>query len=270
MSGGNDNSKYFGSILLKHENGIMPRTYADKQGLRLGLDQNIGSKIVFSLGGDILHNVNDRGLSNNENNGSPPQAAYSSMPSFIDYRGQCPDGSRVSDPGNPCANAVYPSTAPYAFSNPFQTVALLLNKEVVSRSIMTGHLDYNVLTTRKHASALGERRRRHLHAEEFGLLATRNAVRADARHSRYVGDRIRSEPELQREWQRRLDVQHERRLEGDDPRGVQYETGDFDRNNTWPTIWSAVSTTCRAGPSSPCSSIANTRAGSGSSPRRSS
>ena len=147
MSGGNDNSKYFASLLLKHEDGIMPRTYADKHGLRLGLDQNIGSKVILSLGGDILHNANDRGLSNNENNGSPPQAAYSSMPSFIDYRGVCPNGSRVTDPANPCAGATFPSTAPYAFSNPFQTVALLVNKEIVWREIMTGHLDYNMLTT---------------------------------------------------------------------------------------------------------------------------
>ena len=121
----------------------MPRTFADKHGLRLGLDQNIGSKLILAVSGDVLHNVNDRGLSNNENNGSPPQAAYSSMPSFIDYRGQCPNGSRVTDPGNPCAGVVYPTTAPYAFSNPFQTVALLLNKEIVWREIM-----HSILTDR--------------------------------------------------------------------------------------------------------------------------
>jgi TonB-linked SusC/RagA family outer membrane protein len=147
LSGGSDNSKYVGSILLKHEDGIMPRTFADKHGLRLGLDQNIGAKITLTLGGDILHNANDRGLSNNENNGSPPQAAYSSMPSFIDFRGICPDGSRVTDPANPCGGVTYPSTAPFAFSNPFQTVALLVNKETVWREIMTGRLNWNLLTT---------------------------------------------------------------------------------------------------------------------------
>ena len=233
MSGGNDNSKYFGSILLKHENGIMPRTYADKQGLRLGLDQNIGSKVILSLGGDILHNVNDRGLSNNENNGSPPQAAYSSMPSFIDYRGQCPDGSRVSDPANPCANVVYPSTAPYAFSNPFQTVALLLNKEVVWRSIMTGHLDYNVLTTTKNTLRLS--------ANGGGDIFTQK-------------NSVYSPPEMQFEqtrgipgtsatgfgqsqsfnvngnvvWTYNLSGGSRATTQG----GIQYEVGDFDRNNS--------------------------------------
>jgi TonB-linked SusC/RagA family outer membrane protein len=147
VSGGSDNSKYFGSLLLKHDDGIMPRTFAEKQGLRLSLDQNISSTVTLTIGGDVLHNANDRGLSNNENNGSPPQAAYSSMPSFIDYRGICPDNSRVTDPSNPCDGATYPSTAPYAFSNPFQTVALLVNKESVWRSIMTGRLNWNVMST---------------------------------------------------------------------------------------------------------------------------
>src|SRR5262249_31048068 len=146
-SGGNDNSRYFGSLLLKHDDGIMPRTFADKQALRLSIDQNVGSKITFTIGGDVLHNANDRGLSNNENNGSPPQAAYSSMPSFIDFRGVCPDGSRVTDPNNPCAGVTFPTTAPFAFSNPFQTVALLTNKESVWREIMTGRMNWNLLTT---------------------------------------------------------------------------------------------------------------------------
>jgi TonB-linked SusC/RagA family outer membrane protein len=147
VSGGSDNSKYFASLLVKHDGGIMPRTFADKHNLRLNLDQNIGSRVQFSLGGDIIHTADDRGLSNNENNGSPPQAALSSMPSFIDYRGVCPDGSIVSNPGKPCAGAVYPTTQPYAFSNPFQTVALLVNRESVWRSIATGRLNWDILTS---------------------------------------------------------------------------------------------------------------------------
>jgi TonB-linked SusC/RagA family outer membrane protein len=154
VSGGNDNARYFGSLLIKHDAGIMPRTYADKQTLRMSLDQNIGSKITLSLGADVMHNANDRGLSNNENNGSPPQAAYSSMPSFIDFRGVCPDGSRVTDPGDPCDGVTYPSTAPYAFSNPFQTVALLVNKESVWRTIGSARLSWNAMTTGRHTVQL--------------------------------------------------------------------------------------------------------------------
>ena len=37
-----------------------PRTYADKQGLRLNLDQNIGSRLQVALSGDIFTPANDR------------------------------------------------------------------------------------------------------------------------------------------------------------------------------------------------------------------
>ncbi|MEP7345029.1 MAG: SusC/RagA family TonB-linked outer membrane protein [Gemmatimonadaceae bacterium] len=153
-SGGNDNFRYFGSLLIKHDAGIMPRTFADKQSLRMSLEQIVGSKLTLTFSADVLHNANDRGLSNNENNGAPPQAAYSSMPSFIDYRGVCPDGSRVTDPGNPCDGVTFASTAPYAFSNPFQTVALLVNKESVWRTIGSGRLNWNVMTTPRHTVRL--------------------------------------------------------------------------------------------------------------------
>ena len=233
VSGGSDNSKYFGSLLLKHDDGIMPRTFANKHGLRLSLDQNIGSKIILTLGGDVLHNSNDRGLSNNENNGSPPQAAYSSMPSFMDYRGICPGGSRVSDPANPCGGVTWPSTAPYAFSNPFQTVALLLNKETVWREIMTGRLNWDLLTT------------------------ARNTVRFTANGGGDIftqKNSVFSPPEMQFEQTRGIpgtsatgfgqsqsfnvngNVVYTFTTRGGSTAttqgGIQYETADFDRNNS--------------------------------------
>src|SRR5260370_23117949 len=71
------------------------------------------------------------------------------MPSFIDYRGHCPDGS-VIDPANVCAGATWPSTAPYAFSNPFQTVALFRSPESVWRSLLTGRVNWDALVTPSH------------------------------------------------------------------------------------------------------------------------
>jgi outer membrane receptor protein involved in Fe transport len=154
VNGGTESTKYFASMLVKHDGGIAPNTYADKQSLRLNLDQTISSRMTLQLGGDLIHTGNDRGLFNNENNGSPLQAALSSMPSFVDYRGTCPDGSRVSDPANPCEGVVYSTTAPYAFSNPFQTVALFKNKESVWRSIFTGRYNWDVLSKTQHTLRL--------------------------------------------------------------------------------------------------------------------
>ncbi len=154
VSGGTEATRYFSSVLVKHEGGISPRSFADKQTVRLNLDQNVGTRLRVSVGADVIHIANDRGLFNNENNGSPSQAAMSSMPSFVDYRGICPDGSRVTDPGKPCAGATYPSTAPYAFSNPFQSVALVTNKESVWRTTFIGRVDWDLLSSSQHTVRL--------------------------------------------------------------------------------------------------------------------
>jgi TonB-linked SusC/RagA family outer membrane protein len=163
VSGGSENTRYFASMLVKHDGGILPNTYADKQSFRLNLDQNIGSKLQVSTGAEIIHDGNDRGLSNNENNGAPAQAALSSMPSYLDYRGTCPDGSRVTNPtsSKPCKDALgqpvvatYGYTFPYAFSNPFQTTALVKNKESVWRSVFSGRVNWDAVSTAQHTLRL--------------------------------------------------------------------------------------------------------------------
>src|SRR5262249_49899743 len=45
MSGGTETTRYYASVLNKHEGGIIPRTFADKQSLTLNVDQNIGSRM---------------------------------------------------------------------------------------------------------------------------------------------------------------------------------------------------------------------------------
>jgi TonB-linked SusC/RagA family outer membrane protein len=154
VSGGSETTRYFSSLLVKHENGIVPGTFADKQDFLLNLDHNIGSRFTVSLGGDIIHTANDRGLFNNENNGSPSQAALSSLPSFLDFRGKCPDGTRVTNPRKPCKGATWDYTFPYAFSNPFQTVALVTNKESVWRTIMTGRVNWDLISGSSHSLRL--------------------------------------------------------------------------------------------------------------------
>ena len=150
VSGGSENTRYYSSLAIKHDGGIAPNTFADKQALRLSLDQVVNPRLTLSVSGDVLHTGSDRGLFNNENNGASLQAALSSMPSFIDYRARCPDGSIATDPANVCAGATWPSTAPYAFSNPFQTVALFKNGESVWRSLLSGRATWDVLATPRH------------------------------------------------------------------------------------------------------------------------
>jgi len=41
VSGGTENTRYFASGLVRHEGGTIYNTYADKQSVRLNLDQDI-------------------------------------------------------------------------------------------------------------------------------------------------------------------------------------------------------------------------------------
>src|SRR5207237_229890 len=118
--------------------------------LRLALDQTLGSRLTLAVNGDVIHTAADRGLFDNENNGASLQAALSSMPSFIDYRAQCPDGSMATNLSSVCAGATWPSTAPYAFSNPFQTVALFRSPESVWRSVLAAHANWDVVVSPRH------------------------------------------------------------------------------------------------------------------------
>src|SRR5581483_2820993 len=123
MSGGTETTRYYASVLNKHEGGILPRTFADKQSLALNVDQNIGSRMTISLSSNAIHMGDDRGLTSNENNGSTIQSSMAIIPSWVDWRGTCPDGS-IADTGHPCKGVTFKYSNPYGSANPFQTAAL--------------------------------------------------------------------------------------------------------------------------------------------------
>src|ERR1041384_6480482 len=58
--------------------------------------------------------------------------------------------STATAPASVCDGATWPSTAPYAFSNPFQTVALFRNRESVWRSIVSGRGSWDAVATPVH------------------------------------------------------------------------------------------------------------------------
>ncbi len=133
MRGGSETTRYFASLLDQHQGGIMPNSYADKKSLRLNLDQNIGSRVTFSLGSEVIVSDRNPQLTQNENNGLaiPSALAYGGT-TWLDLRKQ--------------ANGTYPLN-PFNQNNPFQTAALFQNREDVNRGILSGHLNWEVLTT---------------------------------------------------------------------------------------------------------------------------
>jgi TonB-linked SusC/RagA family outer membrane protein len=125
VSGGSENTKYFVSGLLRDEHGIVRNTYANKAGIRVNLDQRLGSRLTMQVGSEILRTGNDRGLFGNDNAGNSIAYTLTKVPSFLDLRRR-PDGSF---PINPLYN-----------SNPLQTIDLFKNTESVWRNISTARL----------------------------------------------------------------------------------------------------------------------------------
>ncbi|MCU0636280.1 MAG: SusC/RagA family TonB-linked outer membrane protein [Gemmatimonadaceae bacterium] len=135
VSGGNENTRYFVSGSLRDEEGIVRNTFARKGGVRVNLDQRLGSRFTLLVGSELLRNENDRGLFGNDNAGNSIAYTLTKVPSFLDLR-QRPDGSW---PVNP----FYPS-------NPLQTIDEFENNETVWRSINTARLTADILRGPKH------------------------------------------------------------------------------------------------------------------------
>jgi TonB-linked SusC/RagA family outer membrane protein len=135
VSGGNDQTRYLVSGILKYDGGVARNTYARKQNIRVNLDQNFGKKWLATINGEVLRNNNDRGLFGNDNAGNSIYYTITKIPSWLDLRRR-PDGS-------------YP-VSPFHASNPFQTMDLFQNQETVWRSITSGRLTYQAYTSDRH------------------------------------------------------------------------------------------------------------------------
>jgi TonB-linked SusC/RagA family outer membrane protein len=135
VSGGTDDMRYFASVLARHEGGIVANTFADKQALRVNLDKNVGSRLSFAIGSQLIRNESDRGIHQNDNNGNTMYGALTGTPTFIDLRRR-PDGT-------------FPIN-PYSGSNPFETAEKVKNNEKVWRFIGNGRVNFDLLASTAH------------------------------------------------------------------------------------------------------------------------
>ncbi len=149
VNGGTDNTRYFASGLVKHEGGIVTNTYAEKQSLRLNIDQNVGSRVQFSANTEVLRTQNDRGLTGNDNTGTAYGFVIHKTPNWFDMRAICPDGSRQPL----CAGGVYPHN-PYSASNAEQTASLFKNTETVWRTLTSGNMRVDLISSAQHTLRL--------------------------------------------------------------------------------------------------------------------
>ena len=131
VTGGNDQTTYYLSGLVKKDGGIAPKTGYQKQSIRANLDQVLGSRFKVSLNLNAIHSLSNRGISNNDNTGTSTYLVYPTTPSFLDLRP---------------VNGLYPIN-PFAPSNPLQTFAELRNSEDVWRVLGTSTAKVDVVTT---------------------------------------------------------------------------------------------------------------------------
>lgn len=120
LSGGNDSSTYFGSVMVRNEPGVLKNTFYDKQSGRVAVGYDFGKRARFNISGNLIHSKSDRGLTNNDNTGTSYYVALASTPSFLDI--------------NANSAGIYPNN-PFAASNPLQTVNRFKNEEEVYRGI---------------------------------------------------------------------------------------------------------------------------------------
>jgi TonB-linked SusC/RagA family outer membrane protein len=108
--GSQGGSTYFLSGLAKHDNGLAPNDFYNKQSLRANVGQSIGSRLTLNANTEILHTLTQRGISGNDNYGVSPIGVFMFTPSIYDLR-RSTDGSfpvnpsQINGPSNPFQNA---------------------------------------------------------------------------------------------------------------------------------------------------------------------
>jgi TonB-linked SusC/RagA family outer membrane protein len=135
VNGGTENTRYFASALVKHEGGIVTNTFADKQSLRLNIDQSAGSRLNFGISTQVVRNENDRGFTGNDNSSTSYGMTVNKTPNVIDLR-QRPDGTW---PVNPFIASNFVHTAAEAKAN-----------EQVWRVLAAGRVQWSIVDNPVH------------------------------------------------------------------------------------------------------------------------
>lgn len=130
VSGATGDTRYYGSALIKNDEGIIANTGYEKQSFRLNVGQKLGELVDVNASANIVHSLGQRGLTNNDNTSITYYMALPGTPSFFDLR--------PNDKGEYPANPFVSSS-----SNPLQTAALVQNDEDVWRFIASGDVTVN-------------------------------------------------------------------------------------------------------------------------------
>ncbi|MDJ0840455.1 MAG: SusC/RagA family TonB-linked outer membrane protein [Acidobacteriota bacterium] len=125
--GGTEKTDFYASGSGLDDEGIILNTGYIKKGIRLNVGHRINNRLKFDITTNFVKSTSDRGLTNNENNnGVTYGVTIAQTPNFVNLAP---------------ANDIFPRN-PYGNSNPLQTAALMTNREIVERTILSGRADW--------------------------------------------------------------------------------------------------------------------------------
>ncbi len=138
VSGGAGGTRYFLSGNVKGDGGIIQNTGAQRQTLRVNLDQTFSNRFNLALSTAFSRTTTQRGFTNNDNAGASVTYALAYIPGFVPL---LPVNGVFPDPGG----------LSYFGANPLQTTALGRNDETVLR--FTGGLTatFQAVQTARHS-----------------------------------------------------------------------------------------------------------------------
>ena len=139
LRGGNENTSYFVSGLNKYDGGIQKNTGYRKQGLRLNLNQAVGSRLSLQVNNNLIRTVARRGVSNNDNANITPYFVFAGTPSYM-YQQRNPDGT-------------YPVN-PFAGTNVFQDRDFIETPSEVYRLLSAASASYQAFSSERQALQL--------------------------------------------------------------------------------------------------------------------
>src|SRR5262245_2672566 len=147
VGGGSENSRFFLSGSWKNDEGVIPNTGFEKQGLRLNLDRLISERLNITLNTNLLHTLANRGLTNNDNAGTSYWMVFPFTPNFVDLRPCGPSSTNPLCAGKAAGD--YPDN-PFERSNPLETASLMQNDEKVWRFLAGGNASFQALSSQAH------------------------------------------------------------------------------------------------------------------------
>ncbi|WP_420454596.1 SusC/RagA family TonB-linked outer membrane protein [Rubrivirga sp.] len=132
VSGGNENTQFYLSGIVKDDEGIVENTGYEKQSGRLNVTHRLSSMFSVDANLNYVRSVAARGITGNDNSGTTFGVGLVATPNFVDLF--------------PDADGVYPDN-PFNSSNFLQTRDLATIQETNNRFLGSSRLTVNLLAT---------------------------------------------------------------------------------------------------------------------------